>query len=408
VTSAGATISDQTPPLTKSDFEPKPFVSLSQALNGMHNSLGLIRLVLASVVILDHAFPLGGFGADPFWELTRGQASLGSLAVLGFFAISGYLIAKSGMSGDVVQFLWRRILRIFPAYWLVLLVTAFIVGPLIWIADGHAFADYFTIGPNGPVYYFTANWTLRIGTYGIHDLLTETTPYGREIGASAFNGSIWTLIYEWNCYLIIAVLVLFGVLKNARIVVPVLAGFFFIMQIVAIADWSAVGALVPIMADPYTISLGMAFLVGSVLAVYSREIRYDDRLGILAGLVLLFSLRYGGFSTVGTIAGAYFVMYLAARLPQQVQWIGAKNDYSYGVYIYGFLVQQVTAYLGWYQWGYVPYVIIALLITFGCALISWHLVEKRAMQLKRWGPGRGVRYWYEAARTRFPSKELKD
>ena len=58
-----------------------------------------------------------------------GQASLGSLAVGGFFAISGYLIAKSGMSSDVVQFMWRRILRIFPAYWLVLLVTAFLIGP---------------------------------------------------------------------------------------------------------------------------------------------------------------------------------------------------------------------------------------------------------------------------------------
>jgi peptidoglycan/LPS O-acetylase OafA/YrhL len=135
-----------------------------------------------------------------------------------------------------------------------------------------------------------------------------------------------------------------------------------------------------------------------VLAVYSGEIRYDDRLGILAGLVLLFSLRYGGFSTVGTIAGAYFVVYLAARLPRQLRWIGAKNDYSYGVYIYGFLVQQVTAHLGWNQWGYVPYVIITLFVSFGCAWVSWHLVEKRAMRLKNWGPGLGLRHWYGRVR----------
>jgi peptidoglycan/LPS O-acetylase OafA/YrhL len=88
-----------------------------------------------------------------------------------------------------------------------------------------------------------------------------------------------------------------------------------------------------------------------------------------------------------------------------VQWIGAKNDYSYGVYIYGFLVQQVTAYLGWYQLGYLPWVAICLVLSFGCAWISWHLVEKRAMSLKNWGPGRGVAHWRAWLETRFSSKK---
>lgn len=376
-------------------------VSIALALAGTNNSLGLLRLILASLVIVDHAFPLGGFGEDPFWELTRGQASLGSIAVAGFFGISGYLIAKSGLSSDAVQFLWRRVLRIFPAYWLVLLVAAFLVGPVLWVFDGNDFLDYFTFGPNGPFYYFTANWSLRIGTYGIHDLLTETTPYGRDIGGSAFNGSLWTLYYEWQCYLIVAALVAFGVLKNARIVVPLLTLFFFVLQLLAITEWASVAEVIPVLADPYLISLGFTFLLGSTLAVYSREVLYDDRLGIFAGLVLALSLRYGGFSTVGTVAGVYFVMYLAARLPKQVQWIGKKNDYSYGVYIYGFLVQQVLAYFGVHTWGLVPYIVIALIISFGCAWLSWHTVEKRAMSLKDWGPGRGVMYWRRRARERF-------
>ncbi len=383
-------------------------ISISEALKGSNNSLGIIRLILASVVIFDHAFPLGGLGHDPFWDLTRGQASLGSLAVAGFFAISGYLIAKSGMSGDVVQFMWRRTLRIFPAYWLVLLVTAFLVAPLIWVGEGNSFFDFFTWGSNGPFHYFFANWSLNIGTYGIHNLLTETTPYGRMIGGSAFNGSIWTLIYEWNCYLIIGVLVAFGVLRNARIMVPIIAAFFLVMQIVAAVNFGAVAALVPKLGDPFTISLGYTFLVGSVLAVYSKQVPFDDRLGILAGIVLVLSLRYGGFSTIGTAAGAYFVMYLAARLPRQLQWIGQKNDYSYGIYIYGFLVQQVTAFLGWHKLGYVPYVAIALVLSFGCAWVSWHLVEKRAMQLKSWGPGRGWQFWRERALTRFTGKKRED
>ena len=411
MSSAGTAGVEQAPPprdAAELVAEEPRTLSIGEALNGNQNSLGLIRLILASVVIFDHAFPLGGFGEDPFWKLTSGQASLGSLAVAGFFAISGYLIAKSGMSGDVVQFMWRRTLRIFPAYWLVLLVTAFIVGPLIWLADGNSFGEYFSGVVGGPFYYFAANWTLNIGTYGIYDLLAGTTPYGQAIGSSAFNGSIWTLIYEWNCYLIIAVLVLFGVMKKARIVVPLLAAFFFIMQVVLVTNAANIQALAPRLADQYTISLGLTFLTGSVLAVYSTKVPFDHRLGILSGLVFLFSLRYGGFATFGTLAAVYFVMYLAAALPRQVQWIGKKNDYSYGVYIYGFLVQQVTAYLGWYKLGYTPYVAIALVLTFACAWLSWHLVEKWAMRLKNWGPGRGFVHWREWLNSRFSKKTVKE
>lgn len=375
-------------------------VSISQALNGHNNSLGLIRLILASLVIVDHAFPLGGYGADPFWGLTKGQASLGSLAVAGFFAVSGYLIAKSGMSGDVIQFMWRRTIRIFPAYWLVLLVTAFLVAPMIWVSGGQPLGEYFSFAPNGPVYYFTANWNLNIGTYGIYDLLAATTPYGREVGASAFNGSLWTLIYEWRSYLIIASLVAFGLLTRARIIVPMLAIFFLILQLIAGFNWDAVVALVPaFMADQYMITLGFTFLVGSVFAVYSKQVVFDDRLGAFTGLLALATLRFGGFSTIGTIAAVYFILYLAARLPKKLQWIGQKNDYSYGVYIYGFLVQHVLSYMGLYKLGIVPYVLISWVIAMGCAWLSWHILEKHALALKDWGPGKGSKYWYSRIRN---------
>jgi peptidoglycan/LPS O-acetylase OafA/YrhL len=397
-----ATNAEQAPPPREPAAEgPRVPISLGVALAGNNNSLGLLRLILASIVIFDHAFPLGGYGTDPFFELTHGQASLGTIAVGGFFAISGYLIAKSGQSGDVVQFMWRRVLRIFPAYWVLLIFTAVIVGPLVFIAQGENIADYFHLGGAGPFTFLSLNWTLNIGTYGIYDLFTTTTPYGELIGSSAVNGSIWTLIYEWNCYLMIAVLVLFGVLKNAKIVVPVLTAGFLLLQVLLAVDPQAIGVLVPRLADPYTVSLTLTFLFGSLLAVYSSKVPFDDRIGILAGLVFIISLRYGGFSTVGTAAGAYLVMYLAARLPARLHWIGRKNDYSYGIYIYGFLVQQVLAFVGLHRVGYVVYTLTALVVTAGLAWLSWHLVEKRAMALKSRGPGRGVLYWRDRVRARF-------
>lgn len=375
-------------------------LSIAEALGGHRNSLGLIRLILASVVILDHAFQLGGYGPKPGLAQTGGQASVGSLAVGGFFAISGYLIAKSGMSADVLQYFWRRALRIFPAFWAALLLTALVIGPVLWVSSGHPIGAYFSLSPQNPFNYLAANWQLAIGSFGIYDLLATTTPYGLESGASVLNGSIWTLIYEWNCYLLIGVGVAFGVLTRAKMLIPLVTVLLLIVQVAGLVDPAAPGAIAPFLADPSRVSLTFTFMLGATLAVYSKKVVYSDQLGVLSGIVVLVTLRYGGFLTLGTIAGAYFVMYLAARLPRTVQWIGAKNDYSYGVYIYGFLVQQVLAFFGWHTLGYVPYVASALIITYGLAWLSWHGVEKRAMALKDWGPGQGWRHWLEVVHRR--------
>ncbi|WP_150952362.1 acyltransferase family protein [Microbacterium testaceum] len=374
-------------------------VSLGEALDGHRNSLGVLRLILASLVIVDHAFPLGGFDEDPFWRYTNGQTSLGGLAVGGFFAVSGYLIVKSGVATDVVQFLWRRAIRIFPAFWGVLVFAAFVVGPSVWWAEGRPLGEYFTLGPGGPFGYVTANWTLSIGAYGIHDLFVET-PYGQTVQASVLNGSLWTLAYEWGFYLLIAVLAVSAVLARARIVVPALTGAFLVAHVASVVAPDRMGAILPLLADPQVIFLGTAFLVGSTLGIYSERIAYDDRLGILAAVVLIGTMFTGGFAVLGIPAGGYLVLYLAARLPRWLQWIGAKNDYSYGVYVYGFLVQQCLAYLGVFRAGYVLFTLAAVPITFFLAWLSWHVIEKRALALKNWGPGKGIAFW----RSRWTSR----
>jgi peptidoglycan/LPS O-acetylase OafA/YrhL len=366
--------------------------SLGEALAGHRNSLGLLRFVLAASVIFHHSFPLIGI-PDPFAAFSRGQASIGSVAVAGFFAISGYLIAKSGSNSDVVQFMWRRFLRIFPAYWAVLLLTAFAIGPVLWIVSGRPLGSYFVEDGNGPLHYFTANWNLSVGTYGIHDLLVDTTPYGRAVQSSVFNGSLWTLSYEWICYLLIGVLVLFSVLSRARILVPAITVALFIAQVLNVASPGMLGNISPLLADNYIVLLTFTFMVGASFAMYSKQVPFDDRLGILSALVLIATIRFGGYSSVGMIAGAYFVLYLGARLPSRFQWIGQKNDYSYGIYIYGFLAQQVLASFGLWRTGYLVFSVVALLVAFACAWLSWHVIEKNAMKLKDRGPGRGTAYF---------------
>ncbi len=380
--------------------------SLRDALNGHDNSLGLVRLVMAAAVIFDHAFPLGGLGTAPFLAMTRNQQSLGGLAVLGFLAVSGYLVTKSAMNADVLQFMWRRFLRIFPGYWLALIVAAFVVGPLVWwLGYGRDLLAYFSFGPDSPWAYLWNNFTLVIGQYGIWDLYVETTPFGQDGFGGPFNGSIWTLIYEWICYLLLAGLLVTGVLTRAKLVIPAVAAFFFLMRVVNEVTPGGAALVFPFFGDVWRLNFGFIFFLGATIAVYSHRIPFDHRFGVVSILGSLALLRLGGFNTVGYVLFAYAVLYVAAALPRRVQWIGRRNDYSYGVYLYGWVVQQILAFLGVWQWGYVPYVALSLVGAFACAWVSWHLVEKRALQLKDWGPGRGIRHWWDRATARFRRDE---
>src|SRR5690606_6733938 len=122
----------------------KQRITVSSGLRGSDNAFGVLRLFFATLVIFSHAFPLSGFGKDGLFLLSGGKESIGGVAVIGFFIISGYLITKSGSRNDVLQFLWRRALRIFPAFWVALIVGAFGVAFLAWLDMGRPAGAFFT------------------------------------------------------------------------------------------------------------------------------------------------------------------------------------------------------------------------------------------------------------------------
>lgn len=373
-------------------FQPQPLGTL---LSGRHaNALNAVRLVLAAAVIFSHAFPLGGWKSDPFFRLFHEQENLGGVAVIGFFAISGYLITKSGANKDVLQYMWARILRIFPAFWLVLLVAVLIVGPVVWLIEQRSLNDYFVRGDWTAYSYLTKNWDLSIEQWGAFDIFRDTTPYGLLTGDSVFNGSLWTLKYEWAAYLVVGTIVLLGAMRYARVLLTVIFGLVLLAQSLRLTGAGAALAAFPLINDPLMVNLLCAFLWGAVFAVFADRIMVDDRLGVLALLVTSLTLLFGGFGIVGFGAFAYFLFWLAIRVPNWIKRIGAKNDYSYGLYLYGFLVQQTLAFFGWHTLGYAFYTISALAIATVLAMISWHVLEKPALSMKDRGPGRGIRFWW--------------
>lgn len=375
--------------MSSESSEPK---TISAALNGHRNSFGAIRLILAASVIVSHSWPLAVNEVDPTHHLFRGQAHIGTIAVLGFMAISGYVVTKSAASADVVQFMWRRFLRMFPAYWVALVVAAFVIGPLALVLAGDAVGGYFTTAAGGPFSYVMQNLDLTVRQWEVSGLFVGQP-------SESLNGSLWTLAYEWGCYLGIAALAVFGVLRRARFLIPVGALVFVALQAMHLYAPDVVARL-PLVSTEDRVMLTLMFLWGSTLAVYSRKIRMTDRAAMVALAVTVATLLLGWFYLLGLPAMAYFVCWAAARLPSRLHSIGADTDYSYGVYLYGWPVQQFGIALGLHhvlgQWGWT---VVSLAGAFALAWLSWHLLERRTEDLKGVGPGRGIHYWTQRMRS---------
>lgn len=357
------------------------------------NSFGLLRLVLATGVLVAHAWPIG-FGRPSFGNsFSSGQTDLGSLSLQGLFVISGFLVAGSAVRHTVGQYLWRRFLRVFPGLWACLLITAGVIAPLVAIYE-HGSLRGFWSHPDGPASYVSTNWFASMQQFPISGLLAHT-PYGRVAGGpSAFDGSLWSLRYEFGCYAVLAVLVATTALRRAPRVVLFLAGAGYLVilrDLVAASTWTirpaplgAIGPfpLVGAFAVNWVCNLGFLFLLGAAARLYAGRIPVHGGLAWAAVVLMAVTIWKGAFVAVGLPAYAYLLLYVAIRLPPPFTRVGRVRDYSYGMYIYAFPVQQVVALVGGARYGLVAYILLSLAGTVFLAALSWHVVERPALAWK--------------------------
>jgi peptidoglycan/LPS O-acetylase OafA/YrhL len=340
------------------------------------NAIGVLRLVFALLVVVSHAFALGGFGHDPLWRLSQGTRDLGDLGVDGFFVLSGFLIAQSWLrSQGLAPFLAARCLRIFPALWLCLGITALGVGFLAQHLQHGAGAEFFLTRTNGPYAYVLNNVFLYPTRNVLLDCFSENpVPW-------VFNNSLWTLPREFGCYLVACLLGLLGGLRRRPWLLA--AGFFLAW---AIYLWSRLpaGAMIAEAVPWRNLRLPMYFLSGCAACVWLRPGFFDLRVIAPLGLALAAATAAGLYDWVAPLALPLVLLNLAARVP--VRGVEKRlGDYSYGIYLYGFPVQQLLVLLGVHHFGLVAYVAAALVPVTALAVLSWHLVEKPALALK---PGR--------------------
>lgn len=366
----------QNPPLGETQS-----ARLSEAFDPHRNSLGFLRFVFAVLVLVDHSFDLGGFHhhLDPMWQWTLGQESLAGFAVGGFFVISGFLITRSYMTArSTGNFMWRRFLRILPGFWACLLVTAIVLAPVVWWHQ-HGSLWGFVGAPRGALGYVAHNFALTMHQYDIAGLLANT-PYYQLSHSLAFDGSLWTLVYEFECYLGVAALGLMGILRRRRVVVLGLAVSLWVIQVVITLAASSAAKGDPVLDNPQLIRLTLFFSIGAVMWLYAERIVMSRTLAGFAAGTLVFSLRSHLYFAVGELAFAYLVMWLATELP--ATRFDARGDFSYGIYIYAFPVEQVLSAWEFYRVGLAGYLAVAMAATMALAVASWFLIERPFLSLK--------------------------
>ncbi|MFB6620291.1 acyltransferase family protein [Streptomyces sp. NPDC085524] len=371
--------------------------TLGELYSPRANSFGVLRLGLASAVVLSHVWPLGWGPLDPLWRYSGHQTDVGKMAVIGFFVLSGFMITGSGARSTSGRYAWHRALRILPGLWGSLLVSSLIILPALY-HHLHGTLDGYWNHPQGPVSYLQGMWNTSISTHwDISGVLSEGKARGTNFDPGV-NGALWSLKYEIFCYVMVGVLAAAGVLSRARKLVPLSAA---VLGILILRDWIQHPSLrgipgdmrsvleVPVLGTMHVhflVHLCFVFLIGATFHLYRDRVPVNDSLAAICALVLAGTLAFGGVFVFGYPAFAYLLLWLAVRLPRPFHKVGRKRDYSYGIYIYGFTVEQALAMLGYAKYGKPVFLLLALAGTVVLAALSWHLIESQAMKAKNWTP----------------------
>ncbi|GAA2137945.1 acyltransferase [Nocardioides koreensis] len=352
--------------------------SETKYLSGMkrsNNSIGFLRLAAATLVIVGHSFPLGGYGDDPLLELTNNQIAIGRFPVDVFFALSGYLIAMSyTRSSHWGVFAWHRFLRIYPAFWVCIVLT------------GITFASLLGTGPN--LHYLLRNAPIIFGINDTVPGLFIDTP-----AAPSVNSSLWTLPWELRAYALVLILGLTGLLTRIRVVLPLFLVSWLLLNVEIFSYPGAENTSPAVTSGARLMSF---FLAGTLFYLWRDHIRI--RTNYFAGaLITLIVATLAGtqwadysaglFYAVAPLPLTYCVFWLAATLP--LQRVNTSYDFSYGIYIYGTLTlnlladQRVNEHVSW-----LAFLLLAIVFGYAAAVASWYLIEKPAQAFKDWRPRR--------------------
>ncbi|MFF2297419.1 acyltransferase family protein [Arthrobacter sp. NPDC058127] len=328
----------------------------------------MIRLGLAALVLFAHSFYLAGAGVGPH---IRGE-NLGGWAVAGFFALSGFLITGSRLTNGLGEYLVHRVARIYPAFLVCLLVTIAVFAPLGYLHQNGSLEKYWSTETT-PLRFVFSNLFLQMRQYDV-SFTPASVPF-----AGSWNGSLWSLYYEFLCYLVIATIG--GLAWVRRSPVPMAVAF--ALSVTLYANLSALKPFINDVDFSLLAKLLPFFLGGALVQMLSSRIGLHWIAGLGSVVIVAVSV-YAVPSWGGQLASpfiAYGLLWISSVLPSPR--LIRVHDVSYGFYIYAWPVQQLLALYGVHGKGLAIYLLASCAGTLVLATLSWLFVERPVMRLVR-------------------------
>ncbi|MGU3375429.1 acyltransferase family protein [Chryseobacterium sp. M5A1_1a] len=317
------------------------------------NNFDFIRVLLAFIVFLGH---LGTLSASHDLKILENSPI--EIAVFGFFAVSGFLIARSyDRSSSLKSYLKKRIKRIVPAYLLVIFLCAI----LLSLVSTYSFIEYFS---NTQVYKYLF-WNSLF--------LNFKAPWLPGVfGNQAVNGALWTLKIEMCYYFSVPLLfLLFGKNNKYRNISLVILYF---LSLIYLNYFESLNKISLAKQLPGTLSY---FIPGMLIYFnFDKFIKYKNIIFIIALATVWIDL-YLKIQLFSPMMIGAIVMYIAYSF-KFLNNFGKYGDFTYGIYIFHFPIIRTFQTLGLFE-DYNPFFMgfVCMLVVIGVGIASWHLYEKK-------------------------------
>ena len=338
--------------------------TVMQENGGVGPGFDAVRIALSLVILTYHSFLLApdrngiAFISDHFHLFIIALVPM-------FFGLSGFLVTGSALRTRSVRvFLTYRSLRIFPALAVEVTLCALLLGPFM---TGLPLAEYFTTKQFFS-YFGNIVGMVRMELPGV--FLSNPLP-------KIVNGSLWTLQPEFYCYLIMAALMLTSlVYRRAWYSWAFLGSTAVLTACNALYGYGNPGDLFPPNVIIYY------FFVGIAVCHWRDWIPAHPLLFALSLALSCFMLSQQGLAYLAAFPVTYCIVYVGMLKLPRIPLL-QNGDYSYGIYLLHFPILQSLTHLfpGLREWWMLWLVAAPLVIVLSA--ISWHWIEKPALQLKK-------------------------
>lgn len=338
------------------------FATIMAQHRGITTGFDYLRIILALSVVLWHSI-LTTTGQDThIWSgLLR---PVPAIILPMFFCLSGFLVAGSLIRTPTMRdFLLLRAIRIIPALFVEVILAALILGPLLTTLP---ITDYFS---NTSFHHYFLN------IFGMVYLYLPGM-FADNIFPDVVNINLRTLPSELECYVLLAILATLKITKKPLLLAALSIIFliFLTIQILPYADDLQ-------KTPPLGKTLVLAFIFGVVFNLLKEHIPHRKVWFVVALISMILLLLKASTQFISLPFIAYVTGYLGLLTPKKKTFL-LRGDYSYGLYLFGFPLQQVYAMLFASNLSWLGSVIFTLTLGLGYAYLSWNFIEKPILQKK--------------------------